>query len=91
MVSCLSQKAKLLHLLYLCTRSVLFLCFVTTNINPHDDNTTINEGKAAQTILILGKSTITRVVNNILLRGVFEDMRLRALQHEKPLNEMKTM
>lgn len=39
----------------LCPGSVLFLCFVTTNINPRYDTISINEGDAAQTILILGK------------------------------------
>lgn len=48
------QKAKLLPPLWFCTEFVLFLCFVSININTQDDNTSINDESAAQTVLILG-------------------------------------
>lgn len=58
-VSSGAQKALLLH--WRCLYWIVLLCFVTANINPHYDIISINEGNAAQTILILGKTPLPGV------------------------------
>lgn len=55
-------------------------------MNPQYGNISINEGNAAQYHVDLRQNRITRGINTIVLRGVFEDIKYRKLQYVESLN-----